>query len=166
MPNTSATMCRLSRVDIFLSLIKICNSLIDGFSAQQQDKLRDDIHQQIDLGHRFLLALLYPTGIEVISEFNVYTYNSEEQKRIKSLLNKKLPTILAVSFFDDYAFPQADICIIGYSRLLDRVSYMTSSEKDKRLLKYIKSRRIAWRLSYKAVTVEEFIEELRKERQN
>jgi len=168
MSNTPAIMCRLCHVDVVSSLIKICNSLYDGFPIKQRNNLRDYIHREVNLGNYFLLVLLDSTSVEVLNEFKVYINNSEEQKHIKKLLNRKLPIILAVSFFDDYEFPQGEICVVSYSRLLDRVSSMTffENQNHKRLLRYIKSRRIAWRLSYKAVTIEEFIEELRKEHQN
>lgn len=168
MPNTPDIMCKLDRVDIFSALNGIYNSLYDAFSAEQQRKLQDDIGCEYKHSHFFLLVLLEPSSIEVINEINVYMIGSEEQRYIKKLLNRKLPVILEISFFDDYKYPQGDICVVGYSRLLDRVGTMTISANlnQKRMLKHIKSRRKIWREVYKAVTLDEFIEALRKEQEN
>jgi len=168
MPNTSAITCRLDEVDIIAALIKICGSLYENFTVEQQEQMRDDILRQLESGQHFLFVLLEPPGVKVFSEFHVFINGSDEQKQIKQLLNKKLPIILAVSVFDEHAEPRGDISVVGYSRLLDRVSSMTALEHQdqQRLLKYIKSRRTAWRLSYKAVTIDAFIDVLRKENKN
>lgn len=167
MPNTSAIIFRLGEVDIVPALIYICNSLYGELSVRQQDQLHDDIIRQLKDGQFFLLVLLEP-DIKVFSEFQVYMRNSEEQRHIKQLLNKKLPIILAVSIFDECASAHGDISVVGYSRLLDRVSSMSKLgiHHHQRLLKSIRSRRMAWRLSYKAVTMDEFLEALRKEYEN
>lgn len=165
MVNIPVAMCRLDRVDIFSALIKIYGDLFGTCAPLQQDKLRYDINHTHNQGHDYLLILLEPSSAIVISEIKIFTNGSDEQRQIKRLLNKKLPVILAISFFDDYVYPEGDICIVGYSRLLDRMSAMISSGRvsHEKLLKYVKSRRIAWRQVFKAVTLDEFLVELRKE---
>ena len=168
MVNIPAAMCKLDRVNIFSSITNICDNLFGACTAFQQDRLRDDINRTHIQGHNYLLLLLEPSSAAVINEIEIYINGSDAQRQIKRLLNKKLPVILAVSFFDDYDYPQGDVCVVGYSRLLDRMSAMTSTGylSREKLMKYIKSRRVAWRQVFKAVTLDSFLDELRKELEN
>lgn len=164
MPNRPPNMFRLHQVDIISSLIYICQNIYDEFSFEQHRKIREDIFRELPISQGFLLVLLEKDAVEVVSEVNVFLSSSEEQRHIKKLFNKRVPIILAVSVFDDFDLPQGDICIVEYARLLDRIgsTTITTNQNQKRLEKMIKNRRIAWRQTVRAATMDEFLDVLKK----
>ena len=163
MPNTVEPMCRLNNIKIISSLAKICSNLYTDFSSDQQECLRKDILRELNHNHSYLIALLEPSGVKVMSEYQAHINKTSDQQYIKLLLNKKqLPVILALSIFNkDKIF--GDISIVGYSKLLDRVSNapIPTANNDTTLLKYIEGRRNAFRKTYKVVSMDELLKVIR-----
>lgn len=164
MQNTVEPMCRLGNIEIVSSLANICSNFYKDFSLDQQEILRKDILHELDRNQCYLIALLEPSGVKVMSEYQAHINKTSEQQYIKLLLNKKLPVILALSIFNKDEI-RGDISIVGYSKLLDRVSNapMLTTKNSTRLLKYIAGRRNAFRKTYKAVSMDEFLKVIRSQ---
>ena len=164
MANAVEPMCRLDNVNIVSSLAKIFSILYKSLSEDQQETIRKNILRELERDQCYLIVLLESSGVKVMSEYNAYINKSGEQQYIKQFLNKKLPVILAISIFDKDDL-RGDISIVGYSKLLDRVSNsgMLTTKNSARLSKYITVRRRALRKAYKAVSMSEFLAVLRSE---
>lgn len=165
MQNTVEPMCRLGNIEIVSSLAKICSNLYKDFSLDQQEILHKDLLRELDRDQLYLIALLEPSGVKVMSEYQAHINKTSEQQYIKLFLNKKqLPVILALSIFNKEEI-LGDISIIGYSKLLDRVGNapIPAVKNDTTLLKYIEGRRNAFRKTYKAVSMDEFLDVIRSQ---